>query len=460
MKELVKKTIKEYNLIDEKDKIVVGVSGGHDSMALLYVLESLKQEMNFEITVAHINHGVRGLESDGDEEYVKTICCDLGIAFYSHKVNMDEYAKIHKMTSEEAGREIRYTFFRKIVAEVGATKIAVAHNKNDQAETLLLRFMRGTGVDGLRGMEYKNDNVIRPLLAVERDDIEEFCEEQCIDPRIDKTNFMPIYGRNKVRLELIPFIEKTFNSGIINTLFRTSEIMKTDSDFLEQQTQAEFKNSLKSREGNRITLDSEKLKNMHEAIASRVIRSSIEKLNYNLKGIERKHIEDIIGLVTSNKTGKSIDIGNSMTVKTSYTDLILEKNQDMEQVDYIHKIKIDNIIYIPELDIKIKANVYSKSDVNIDFNNPFLKCFDYDNIKSEIYIRNRKDGDRFVPIGMKGHKKLKDFFIDEKIPKEKRNMLPLILDGETIIWVVGYRTSENYKVSSNTKKVLVLEYTK
>ena len=460
MKRRVKNTIEEYDLIDKKDKVVIGVSGGHDSMALLYVLNSLKTDMDFKIIVAHINHGVRGLESDGDEEYVKAICLKLDLEFYSKRVNMDEYAKRHKMTSEEAGRELRYNFFREIVNETGAQKIAVAHNKNDQAETLLQRFMRGTGIDGLRGMEYKNGHIIRPILAVERSEIEQYCEEQFIEPRIDKTNFMPIYGRNKVRLELIPFMEKTFNSGIINTLFRTSETMKLDSDFLEEQTGLELKNAIKSREKDRIVLDSEKLKQMHKAIMSRVIRAAIEKLNQNLKGVEKKHIEDIISLIRNKKTGKSIDIASGITIKTSYEDLILEKKQVVEKKDYIYKINVNDINYIPELDIKIKASVYSIEDVNIDFNNPFLKCFDYDNIESEIYIRNRRNGDSFVPIGMSGHKKLKDFFIDQKIAKEKRDKLALILDGETIIWVVGYRISENYKVRSNTKNILVLEYIK
>lgn len=458
MKKLVRDTIKEYNLIDKGDKIVIGVSGGHDSMALLYVMESLKEELNFEITVAHINHGVRGIESDGDEEYVKNICKVLEIDFYSHKVNMDEYAKTHKMTSEEAGREIRYNFFGEIVEKIGAHKIAVAHNKNDQAETLLLRFMRGTGIDGLRGMEYRSRNIIRPILAVEREVIENYCDEISIEPRIDKTNFMPIYGRNKVRLELIPFIEETFNSGIVNTLFRTSEIMKEDSEFLYEQTRIAFKDSLKEQEKNRITLDSEKLKNMHKALKSRVIRVAIEKLNHDLKGVERKHIEDIIYLIEKNKTGKSIDIGNDIIVKTSYKNLLLEKSQNTEPLDYIYKLKINDITHIPSLDIEIKASVKIKEEIDIEINNSFIKCFDYDNIKNEICIRNRKNGDRFSPIGMKGHKKLKDFFIDEKIPKEKRDLVPLVLDGEEIIWVVGYRISEKYKVSSNTKNILILEY--
>ena len=458
MKELVRKTINKHEMIDRFDKIVIGVSGGHDSMTLLYVLESLKKELEFEIVVAHINHGIRGDESDGDEQYVKTISEQLELPFYSCKVNMDEYAKQHKMTSEESGREIRYDFFRKILKSVGGTKIAVAHNKNDQAETLIMRFMRGTGIDGLRGMEFKTKNIIRPLLEVERNDIEKYCEELSLSPRIDRTNAMPIYGRNKVRLELIPYIEETFNSGIINTLSRTSEIMKKDSDFLMNYSNEKYLEVLKGSNPSSVVLDIKKMSTLHEAIKTRVIRHGIESLNSNLKGIEKKHIEDILKLINMDKTGKKINITNNIIVKISYGDLVLEKNTNIEKLSFSYKLEVGSTKSIDELNSKIKARVYFLGSTNIDFNNNLVKCFDYDNIKSEIYVRNRRNGDKFTPFGMNGSKKLKDFFIDEKIPKEVRNQVPLVLDGEDIIWVVGHRISEKYKVSSNTKNVLVLEY--
>ena len=458
MKELVRETIEKYDLIDRFDKVVIGVSGGHDSMTLLYVLYSLKEELEFDIAVAHINHGIRGKEADADEEYVRGISKELGLEFYSYKANMDEYAREYKLTSEEAGREIRYDFFRRTLKEANARKIAVAHNKDDQAETLLMRFMRGTGIDGLRGMEFKARDIIRPILAVERSKIEKYCEDMNIDPRIDKTNAMPIYGRNKVRLELIPYIEDTFNSAIINTLSRTSEIMKTDSDFLMEYTKNQYEKFLKKTSKSSVVLNTLGVKSLHESIKTRVIRHAIEVLNTNLKGIEKKHIEDILDLIKKNETGKQINIINNIVVRISYEDLIIEKNIEAKDIRFKENIDENGTVVIEELASKIKASIYSKEDVNIDFNNKLVKCFDYDNIKSVIYVRNRKNGDRFSPFGMKGSKKLKDFFIDEKIPKEERDKIPLVLDGEEIIWVVGLRISENYKVSSNTKNVLVLEY--
>ena len=234
--------------------------------------------------------------------------------------------------------------------------------------------------------------------------------------------------------------------------------MKSDSDFLMEYTKEKFEDVLKESTESRITLDTNKIKDLHPSIKTRAIRYAIENLNSNLKGVERKHIEDILELISSNKTGKMINITNNIVVKISYDDLILEKNEQSEELSFNHKLEIGYTKYIEELGSKIKSSVYSIEDVNIDFNNNLVKCFDYDNINSEIYVRNRKNGDKFKPLGMTGNKKLKSFFIDEKIPKEQRSKIPLVLDGETIIWVVGFRISEDYKVGPSTKKVLVLEY--
>lgn len=460
MKERVKHTISKYELIEKGDKIVVGVSGGHDSMTLLYVLKSLRKEMEFTIYAVHINHGIRGIEADGDEQYVRDICKKLNIPFYSHKANMDEYAKKHKLTSEEAGRHIRYSFFRKVIKEIDGNKIAVAHNKNDQAETLLMRFMRGTGVDGLRGMEYKNGNIIRPLLDLSRDDIEKYCDDNNIVPRIDKTNFETIYGRNKVRLELIPYIQKEFNSAIIDTLFRTSNIMKDDSDFLMEYTQKTYKELLQSESKSSISLNIERFDCLHKSIKTRVIRLAVEKLCGNLKGLEKKHINYITNLIESKKTGKKINLVNNIVVEISYDKLILEINEKKNDIGYNYILNMDGITYIEEINSSIKSTVQSSDDINIEYNNRFKKYFDYDKIENEIYIRNRRNGDRFTPIGMNGSKKLKDFFIDEKIPRDKRETNPLIIDGDNILWVVGLRVSEKYKVNTNTKNILTLEYIK
>ena len=204
MIETVMNNIMENNLIEKNENIVVAVSGGADSMALLYALIEIRSVLDFNIIIAHVNHGVRGEDADSDQEFVRQKSIEMELPFYTINVDMNAYAKEQKISSEEAGRLLRYNFFREIIKEKGSGKIAVAHNKNDQAETLLLRIMRGTGIDGLKGMDFISGDIIRPLLNISRDEIEKYIENNKIDTVLDKTNLLPIYNRNKVRLELLP----------------------------------------------------------------------------------------------------------------------------------------------------------------------------------------------------------------------------------------------------------------
>lgn len=459
MKEHVMQTIDKYGLINENENIIIGVSGGHDSIALLNVLYEISKKRAFNIYVAHINHGIRGEEADKDEEYVKSICQGLNIPFYSKRVNMNDYAAKHKISSEEAGREIRYSFFQELLAKVGGGKIAVAHNKNDQAETLIMRFLRGTGTDGLKGMHYRNGEIIRPLLDIDRKEIEEYCEINKLNPRVDKTNLEPIYSRNKVRLELIPYIQENFNSGIIDTLARTARLMDADSGYLNHQGIEAYKKVLTNYDNNQIIIDRQKLKGYPYAMKSRVIRNTIENLIGNIKGITEIHINDVIYLSDEAATGKRIYLPHNIIVKVDYNTIIIERLvETKENLKYSYSLDVNKRIYIEELGVYIGSKIVDRKEVDLMSKNRFINYFDYDKIKGDLHIRNRRVGDRFNPSGMKGSKKLKDYFIDEKIPRDVRESIPLLESNGDILWVMGYRSSEGYKVTSNTKKVLVIEY--
>lgn len=462
MKDKVLEVVKKYKLIEEGDNIVLGLSGGPDSMALLYVLLDIKKAIDFNIYIAHLNHGVRGKEALEDQLFVEQLAKKLGLTCYSKTVNMDEYAKKAGLSSEEAGRKLRYDFFREILDKIGGGKIAVAHNKNDQAETLIMRFFRGTGIDGLKGMEYISDDIIRPILGIEREEIERYLKKKNIETRIDKTNLEPIYNRNKIRLELIPYIEENFNSNIIDTLWRTSRICSIDSDFLEQYAQKSYNSMVKKKLKDSIILDGEKFVEEHESIQRRIIRNCILDIKGDLQGITEKHILDVLMLFLERGTGKSIDLIDNIIAKTSYDEFIIEKKYIIEQKkDYMYKLDMEGTTYIDEIGYSFNVKVLPVTDIDkIDKNKRFIKYFDYDKIKGDLYVRNRKAGDRFVPYGMKGTKKIKDYFIDEKIPKDKRDSIPLLTDDENILWIVGYRSSELYKITPNTKRVLVVSLNK
>ncbi len=460
LKEKVLSAINEYNLIEENETILVGVSGGPDSMALLYVLMEIRSSLNFNLIIAHVNHGVRGEDARADQLFVEEISKNLNIPYYTKNVNMIEYGKERGISSEEAGRELRYGFFREILEDLGGGKIAVAHNMNDQGETLLMRIMRGTGIDGLKGMGFVNQDIIRPILGIDRKEIEAYIENNNIRTVLDKTNLMPIYSRNKVRLELIPYIEENFNPNIINTLWRMSKISSIDSNFLESYSEKRFNIVMKKQEKECIILDMEMFLSEDICIQQRIIRNSILKINGSLQGISENQISNALNVFSMSDTGKEVHMSNNIVAKKSYGDLIIERHKKKEDNKYLYELKFPGVNNFENIGYDFNLEVIS-IDKNFEMKkNKLTRYFDFDKVQGKMAVRNRLNGDKFVPFGMGGTKKLKDYFIDEKIQKELRDNIPLVVDEGNILWVVGYRTHEKYKVTMDTKKVLVISYNK
>ena len=458
MKEKVLSVIREYNLIKEKENIVIGVSGGPDSMALLYVLLEIRTLLNFNIHIAHVNHGVRGEEAKNDQLFVERIAKELNLQYYTKNVNMFQYGKEKGITSEEAGRELRYGFFREVLENVGGGKIAVAHNMNDQAETLLMRFMRGTGIDGLKGMEFIYKDIIRPILGIDRKEIEAYIERNRIETVLDRTNLQPIYTRNKVRLELIPYIEKNFNPNIINTLWRMSRISDCDSKFLDDYSEMKFNIIVKKQDKHSIILNGDKFLEEDRSIQQRIIRNAILKINGSLQGISEIQISSVLNLFLTSQTGKEVHLSNDLIAKNSYGDLIIEKGIKKEEDKYLYRLDFPGSTVLEYIGYSFHIRIINNDD-NFRMNKSRnTRYFDFDMVKGNLNVRNRRDGDRFIPFGMKGKKKIKDYFIDEKVLKELRNRIPLIVDDENILWVVGYRTNELFKINSDTKRVLEISF--
>ena len=419
--------IEENNLIKSGDRILVALSGGPDSVCLLYILIKLREILGIEIGAAHLNHMLRGEDALGDEEYVNKLCKDLNIPCYIKQVDINKYARENKLSSEMAGRSVRYDFFDEIISKYGFNKIATAHNANDQAETILFRLMRGTGLEGLGGIKVSRDNkIIRPILCLSRNEVEDYIEKEGLNPRIDKTNFEKVYNRNKIRLDILPYIKKHFNADIVQTLNRMSTLLQKDNDYLERSAYKYYKkNCLKSKE--HFILKKE-LFNEEEAITSRVIRNALTEYSKSNYDFEMKHISEIIHLARKN-SGKKIDLPNKIYAENIYGDIYIKKR--------IKKQKIDNKneIVINKNDIngkKVEFHNYKLEFSIIDNNNliykknSLKKFFNFDLIENFIVIRKRKDGDKMIPLGMKGTKKIKDIFIDDKVTKEQRYSIPII----------------------------------
>lgn len=315
MEEKVLKTIKKFNLIEDRDKIVLAVSGGPDSISMLNILNNFKKEkiLNFDFCVAHVNHMIRK-EAKEDEMFVKAYCEKNDISFYSKSIDVKKLANNNKIGTEEAGRNARYEFFDEILRKTNSDRIAIAHNKNDKAETIIMNILRGSGISGLKGIEAKRGKYIRPLIECERFEIEKYCEEKNLKPRIDKTNFENIYTRNKIRNVVIPYIEKEFNPNIIETLNRLSEVVSDEENYIEKVVLNKFKEILINARENEIVLDLKEFNNEEKVIKSRIVLYTITRLFGTSKEIAKVHIDDIIKLCSNNIGNKYLTPNKNIKV--------------------------------------------------------------------------------------------------------------------------------------------------
>lgn len=453
--------IKDNNLIEPGDKVLVALSGGPDSICLLNILFKLKEELQIEIGAAHLNHLLRGDDAFKDEDYVINICKDMGIQCFVKRVDINKYSKEQKLSSEMAGRNARYNFFDEILREKAFDKIATAHNANDQAETILFRLMRGTGLEGLCGIKASRDNkVIRPILCLSRSEVEEYIQSKSLYPRIDKTNFEKIYNRNKIRLDILPYMKENFNKDIIQTLNRMSVLLQKDNEFLEKLGLNSYEKYC-IRDKDYFIIKKEAFEE-DEAIVTRVLRRAISEYAKSSYDFEMKHIYEIYYL-SKNDSGKIIDLPNKIYAENIYGDIYIKykdkkcREYDKREIIVLNKNNIlNNITEFGEFRFKFSIiNIDHDNNLSIDLKqNNLIKYFDFDKIKSSISIRNRRDGDRIIPLGMNGNKKIKDIFIDMKVHKQYRDTIPLLCFDEKISWIIGIKLSEEYKLTNKSKNIL------
>lgn len=447
-------TINENKMISKGDGIIVALSGGPDSICLLHVLHSLKEKYDLTIYAAHVNHMLRGNESDTDEKVCSEYCESLGIKFYSRSVDIEKMASEQGISTEMAGRDARYSFFEELMDKVGAQKVAVAHNQNDQAETVLMRLMRGTGIEGLVGIKPVRDEIfIRPIINVTRAEIEKYCEVNKLPARIDKTNYEPIYSRNKVRLELIPYIEKNFNSDIIATLSRMCELIKRDEEFIQENV-TKFFEKVCDISDEKVIIYNDAF-NLHPAVISRIIRKALLIFKGDINNIQSIHVDNVIKIQKS-ETGKFTVVPKGILITNVYGNIEITRQQKNKsrKLDMNQSVELklgDN--YVENLGVIFRIRQVSNYKSMNFKGKENIKYFNCDNVKN-ISVRVRKDGDRFVPFGMKGSKKLKDIFMDLKVPREKRDFVPLLCFDEEISWIVGYKISDKFKVHEGVKNII------
>ena len=436
--------IKLNNLLDKNDKIILGVSGGADSVCLLYIMNELKSEYNLDITAVHINHMIR--ETAGrDEDFTRNLCEKLGIKFVSHKTDCPAISQRDGISLEEAGRNERYRLFNETgEKEYGKDKykIAVAHHMDDLAETLIFNMARGTGINGLASVKCVSGNIIRPLLCVTRAEIEEFLLGAGAEYVNDETNFSDDYARNKIRHKIIPTMNEITEKAVNHMASCAGQLGEIE-DYLKEQTESIRVKYVQESENEVLISDS--VLNEHPALVKRVIHRALTEVAGRARDISAIQIEAVLNLFEL-QTGRKRDLIYNMEALRVYEGVKIVTKKEVSEEDK------ENIL--GRLRFEIKDRDFSQN-IPTDL---YTKWFDYDKIKYSLNVRFRHEGDYLTVNDQNAKKLLSDYMTNEKIPSDKRDEIPLLADNDHILWVVGYRISNYYKVTDETKKIVVATY--
>lgn len=465
--------VKQYHMLEVGDRIVAGISGGADSVCLFYVLKELCKEYKAEFVAVHINHGLRGEEADRDEKFVRELCLREGVAFYSFSYDVRSIAIDQGLSEEEAGRNVRYQSFLEICRHNKCNKIAIAHNRNDNAETVLFHLFRGTGLKGLSGMEPKRMIsadfgrvcLIRPLMCLERREIESYLEHHQLSFITDSTNLTEDYTRNKIRNKIMTYAVQEINSGAIGNIAACATMLKEIEEYISFNVNQCFDALVKYKDGcyryNAKALEAQSL-----VLQKGIIRLILEKLAGSHKDLEAKHVEEIRALCQK-QVGKLLHLPYNIIAEREYDDIVIycKVSEQMERpcnpVENV-RIPIPGRVYIPRLKKYLITELIQDKNIESVPKNSCVKWIDYDKIENAVELRTRREGDYIQINSLGGRKKLKDYFIDKKLPRKLRDEQLLIADGSHIIWILGEvdRISEKYKVDETTRNMLLMKLIK
>ncbi len=456
--------IREKRLIYPGQKLVVAVSGGPDSVCMLDILARLCGELGIELHIAHLNHQLRDAESDADARYVTELAKRLDIPATVESRDVNAYRKEHRLSPEEAAREVRYAFLAYVAGNVGADVIAVGHTADDQVETILMHLIRGSGTRGLRGLlpEARLQSgkesfiVIRPLLEISRADTVNYCTDNKLNPREDASNASLVPLRNRIRHELLPLL-KEYNPNIAESLLRNARIAGDDLAYLDAEAARLRKNIIKNQRDT-IIFDRQPFSALTASMQRHLLRTAVESLLGNLKDVEAAHIEEIIN-VLDKSAGKKTILPGGLTFVIERDRYLLGANPAaLSPYPFLPdetRLKIPGKTAIPGWDI---ITDFTTAPATFDENDEFSAYIDSGIVGDELTVRRRRPGDRFQPLGMAQPKKLNVFMIDAGIPRAWRTRVPLVCTKEHIIWVVGQRIDERARVTANTRRVLRLSF--
>jgi tRNA(Ile)-lysidine synthase len=489
--------IQRYSLIQREELVVVGVSGGADSVCLLHVLARWRKRLGIRLRAAHLNHQIRGIESEADAEFVSNLADSLGVPITIDRQDVAAYRTERKCSLEEAARELRYAFFARVARKVGAYRIAIGHTRDDQVETILMHILRGTGTAGLSGLapgsplvhhsrgtslparapsvakgQRSNLLVIRPLLDITRQETEDYCQKYQLDPRVDASNLLPSFFRNRLRLHLLPLLRQ-YNPNIDQALLRLADIAKEDNAFIEQQASGLWDEV--ARQANKaVYLDRKQMAGLSIALQRHLLRAAVTRLAGDVRDIEATHIEAARSLLNK-PAGKISALPHDLICQGGYNELVIASRAKQSQLPPCPFPPLPD-----ELHLKVPGKTaFSGWNVmasivreHVDFlSSPgpastklkthqgnLVAHFDLQKTGMNLSVRTRGPGDRFQPLGMNMPKKLHEFMVDAKIPRSWRGRIPIVCSPQQIIWVAGWRIDDRVKLTEASKEILRLEF--
>ena len=466
----IEKFIQKYHMLTCGDRVIAGVSGGADSVCLFLMLLELREKIGFDLIAVHVHHGLRGEAADQDQQFVEALCEQHRIPLEIFRVNLESIAKKRKQSLEEAGRMVRREAFDSVCKKYGGNKIALAHHQNDNAETLLWNLSRGTGLDGLGGIRPVNGKFIRPLLCMNRKEIEEYLAKRKQSYCIDETNAGTDYTRNKLRHLVLPILEEQVNSAAVRHMNETMEQIWELQEYMQKQVEDAYQECVQEHfeKACWIQIQQKSFETFPELIKKMVIRKGMEQVGGKKRDLSHKHVDVMMELMNK-QVGRTLDLPYEMHAKRNYEGIRLEKQRtylsgEEKKAEIMQEcmaeLNIPGETILADRNLKLRCKILEKPK-NLSIKDIpqkiYTKWFDYGIIKSSLYIRTRQAGDTIV-IDEKGHqKKLKNWFVDEKIPKEVRDSQLLLAENNEILWVLGHRMSQAYQVKQSTKWILQIE---
>ena len=448
-------TIRKHGLVRAGDLVLAAVSGGPDSTALLHALVSLAPVLEISLHAAHLNHMLRGAEAEEDARYVQSLCEGLKVPVTVEARDVAAAAREGGLSIEQAARQVRYEFLESVADRVGANRIAVGHTADDQVETILLNILRGAGLDGLGGMPIARGRIIRPLYELTCADVEQYCAEAGLSPRLDSSNMSVQMERNRLRLEVLPALEHEY-PAIRRHLLRLGSLAREESAYLSELVRARMPRIVLRQGADEIVLDAGRLRRLAPVLQKRLIREAVRELRGDIAYLEQGHVEAVLELARG-RTGRQLHLPLGLRVAMSYGALSMRVPGDAEEPrpqGVLEALSLPGITRVRALGLEVEAQLTGPASVRDE--GPDRAMLDFERVREPVFVRTWRRGDRFHPLGAAGMMKLHDFFVNEKVPRDERMLTPIVEDSHGIMWIVGHRLDDRYKVTPATRSVLRL----